>query len=404
VLASGSDIGGSIRIPAAVNGVVGFKPPYGRVPQDPPFNLDTYCHCGPMARTVADCVLYENVIAGPDPRDIVSLRPKLELPARLDGIEGMRIALSPDLGDWPVDSEIRENTLAVAAALREEGAIVEEVDLRVPHADVMRAVAIHFNFGFGAWIAQEAAAYPELVTACAAAMPQPMALDAGGATLVDKHELEAGLYLPIGALLERYDALICSTVGTRGLVAGDDYVEHGIEVDGRELESYFGALLTLAFSARFDVPERQPAIPTAVVNQREARRRAIDALAAVGMMLPSGPRLLLADEPTTALDVTTQAEVMAILDELRRERGMYSALQCRAGPSIDAVAERLAAVAGRQVSAFEAPPGCPLAPRCPYAQRRCSDARPETRPLDGGMLRCVRAAELRETREAVAHV
>ena len=62
-LASGSDIGGSIRLPSSINGVVGFKPPHGRVPVDPPFNLDRYCHDGPMARTVADCALFENVLA-----------------------------------------------------------------------------------------------------------------------------------------------------------------------------------------------------------------------------------------------------------------------------------------------------------------------------------------------------
>src|SRR6188472_4046367 len=96
-LASGSDIGGSIRIPASFNGVVGFKPPYGRVPVDPPFNLDVYCHCGPLARTVADCALYENVVAGPDASDIVSLRPKLVLPDRFEGIGDLRVALSADL-------------------------------------------------------------------------------------------------------------------------------------------------------------------------------------------------------------------------------------------------------------------------------------------------------------------
>src|SRR4029077_12639210 len=76
-LATGSDIGGSIRMPASMCGVAGFKPPYGRVPEAEIFNLDHYCHQGPLARTVDDCALLENVIAGPHASDIASLRPKL---------------------------------------------------------------------------------------------------------------------------------------------------------------------------------------------------------------------------------------------------------------------------------------------------------------------------------------
>ena len=101
-LATGSDIGGSIRIPSSFCGVVGFKPPYGRVPEVAPFNLDHYCHEGPLARSVADCALLENVIAGPHPSDVASLRPKLEIPAPTDGVEGWRIALSYDLGGFEV--------------------------------------------------------------------------------------------------------------------------------------------------------------------------------------------------------------------------------------------------------------------------------------------------------------
>ncbi|HYZ82573.1 MAG TPA: amidase, partial [Solirubrobacteraceae bacterium] len=128
-LASGSDIAGSIRMPAAACGVVGFKPPHGRVPCDPPFNLDVYCHCGPLARTVADCALYENALAGPSADDHTTLREPPVLPETMPGVEGLRIAVSPDLGDWPVEDDVRANTLAVGEALRQAGATVEEVEL-----------------------------------------------------------------------------------------------------------------------------------------------------------------------------------------------------------------------------------------------------------------------------------
>ena len=111
-LATGSDIGGSIRTPAAWNGVVGFKAPYGRVPQLPPFNMDIYCHNGPLARTIADCALFENVIAGPHPADAAAIAPRYELPATFEGIAGMRIALCVRPDDWPVDDD-------VAAAIRD---------------------------------------------------------------------------------------------------------------------------------------------------------------------------------------------------------------------------------------------------------------------------------------------
>ena len=134
-LATGSDIGGSIRIPSSFCGVVGFKPPYGRVPEVEIFNLDHYCHEGPLARTVADCALLENVIAGPHPSDVASIRPKLEIPARLEPIAGLRIALQPDLGCYEVDADVAANTRAAADRLRDAGAVVEEVALPWDLAD-----------------------------------------------------------------------------------------------------------------------------------------------------------------------------------------------------------------------------------------------------------------------------
>ena len=159
----------------------------------------------------------------------------------------------------------------------------------------------------------------------------------------------------------------------------------------------------------------------------------------IAAALLTEPQLLLADEPTTALDVTTQAEVMAILDDLRREFGLamifithdlelaaaicdrtavmyagqiveiresvlmhgdplhpYSAALAAARPDIASTAHRLAAIPGRPLSAFEAPAQeCAFAPRCPHAADPCRAAVPELVSLDGGLSRCVRAAELR---------
>jgi len=144
-LATGSDIGGSIRIPASFCGVVGFKPPYGRVPQEPPFNLDHYCHDGPMARTVEDCRLLENVMAGPHRDDIVSLRPKLTIPSSQAGVEGWRIAVNADLGGFAVTEEVRENVAAAAELFRSLGAEVQEAGLELDMDDVREAARAHFG-------------------------------------------------------------------------------------------------------------------------------------------------------------------------------------------------------------------------------------------------------------------
>jgi len=158
----------------------------------------------------------------------------------------------------------------------------------------------------------------------------------------------------------------------------------------------------------------------------------------IASALMMSPRLILADEPTTALDVTTQAEVMAILDDLRRERGVamlfithdlelaaavcdriavmyagslmqeqpsatldtdplhpYTAALLQARPDIDRVHERLLAIPGRPLSAFEAPAGCPFGSRCGHAEASCADSMPPLVDVGGGRSRCRRLPELR---------
>jgi amidase len=247
-LASGSDIAGSIRMPAGACGVVGFKPPHGRVPVDPPFNLDLYCHSGPLARTVADCALYENVLAGPAAGDHTTLREPPVLPAAMPGVSGLRVALSVDLGDWPVDDDVRANTLAVGDALRGAGATVEEVDLRLARADVMRAAAIHFHHGFAAMIGRDVAAHPDLVNPYVADTVRWAAETSGGATQAAGWELEAGLWAPVGALFERFDALVVPTSCVAGLDAGEDYVDARVHAGGVALSACLENFLTPVFN------------------------------------------------------------------------------------------------------------------------------------------------------------
>lgn len=197
--------------------------------------------------------------------------------------------------------------------------------------------------------------------------------------------------------------------------------------------------------------------------KREADRRAVDVLRSVGFARPeeqmarfphqlSGgmlqrvmicsalltpARLLIADEPTTALDVTTQAEVIGLLASLRRSRGLgllfvthdldlaaalcdricvmyagrivenraageyaerarhpYSRALFDARPSVDERAARLPAIPGAPIAAFEVGERCAFSPRCAHATDACRHAVPALRPVGGGEVRCVRADEL----------
>jgi len=155
-------------------------------------------------------------------------------------------------------------------------------------------------------------------------------------------------------------------------------------------------------------------------------------------VLAGEPDLIVADEPTTALDMTTQAEIVAIFEGLRRERrlGMlfithdlalaaslcdrilvmyagrvledqredgilrtpahpYTAALVGARPIVERRTARLTVIPGTLVSAADAPSGCPFLARCPYAETRCAETEPSLRPVGDAMTACVRADEIR---------
>jgi aspartyl-tRNA(Asn)/glutamyl-tRNA(Gln) amidotransferase subunit A len=128
--ALGTDGGGSLRIPASLSGVVGFKMSFGRVPVWPTSATPTLAHVGPLARNVRDAALLASVVAGYDARDPFAVAaPVPDLVAACDlPVEGLRIAWSPTLGYARPDADVLAVAERTALSLRDAGAIVDTVD------------------------------------------------------------------------------------------------------------------------------------------------------------------------------------------------------------------------------------------------------------------------------------
>jgi aspartyl-tRNA(Asn)/glutamyl-tRNA(Gln) amidotransferase subunit A len=126
-LALGTDIGGSVRLPAAANGIFALKPSLGRIPIYPPYMGRV---TGPMTRTVTDSALLMNVLTTPDPRDFTSLPYEAhDWPASLDhDVRGKRLGLVLDIGcGMQPQPAVRQAIEAAAQIFAHAGAIVEPV-------------------------------------------------------------------------------------------------------------------------------------------------------------------------------------------------------------------------------------------------------------------------------------
>ena len=139
-LAEGTDAGGSIRIPAAWCGCYGYKPSFGLMPfvtRPNAFLADTpFLFEGPITRTVDDAVLALSVLSGYDSRDPFSIQQKVNFRENLycRDLNGWKIAYSPNLDVFPVETEVRERVGEAVKAFETAGALIDEVKLNIRYS------------------------------------------------------------------------------------------------------------------------------------------------------------------------------------------------------------------------------------------------------------------------------
>ena len=212
MFATGSDIGGSIRQPASLCGLVGPKASYGRVPEDPPFNLVSAISQGAMTRCVADAVLVYDVLMGPHADDIATLRDRITLPAAVAEGRRFNVGYSYDLGLGELTPDVRKVFDSALEIWRAGGGVVEPVDIALDgRCSVALRAVLNAEMHGALSLEQIVAGREELLdkwTRSTLRRHRAATL----ADLAESREYSNDLYRQLAPMLERYDVLVVPTV------------------------------------------------------------------------------------------------------------------------------------------------------------------------------------------------
>ena len=249
-LATGSDMGGSIRLPCAYNGLYGFKPPFGRVSTELPMSY--FAGTGPMARTFEDMVRMQNVISGPSAYSPSTL-PEIELPLNYPGIQGMRIAYSSGLGLASLEADTQAGMAQAIAVLRDRGAIVEEVEID-PGYTIEETTELFskgaLGGGMGGWLAEMSDRTDDMTTYAALFVNKAASGEYGNKTLYEYENFIKDFHARVvdTVYAKGYSALIMPTLITSHVPADYDLTKGGFMLEGKELYRSFIFAMTVPWN------------------------------------------------------------------------------------------------------------------------------------------------------------
>lgn len=231
-LATGSDVGGSLRNPASCCGIVSVKPSHGLVPRGNRLNgfrgHTPVGVLGPMARDVESLGVMLDVLAGKDSVDPFSV-PKgddyTEAAADAPSLDELTVAYSPDLDIFAVDPDVLAAIESTLSAFEAEGATVEEVDLETPSkGELTHAYSVSVTTFFATAVAEiEASLGVDLLGDHADALPAElqtlvsMGRSHGVTEYTEADFPRTELYRAIETVVSEYDALVCPTLATTPL-------------------------------------------------------------------------------------------------------------------------------------------------------------------------------------------
>ncbi|GLP96308.1 amidase [Paraferrimonas sedimenticola] len=252
-IASGSDMGGSIRIPSSFNGLYGLKPAAFTVPS--PELLGHYVGSGPIARSFEDMVMFYNVIAGPGEHlSHPTVAEQKEQSKKLQSLEGMKIAYIGGMGISPMANYVADGMQNAIEVLRKQGATVDVIDFDFEMSMTPLEGIAHLAFGGalgGALLPGYEGATDQMTSYTGKLLEKAMKTEHGAVQLAEMQAEVQKMWnnLADATFKKGYDVVIAPTMPTVSVPADYNFVTDApIQEDGHTYSTAVGMDYTLPFN------------------------------------------------------------------------------------------------------------------------------------------------------------